>query len=1079
MVDQIARDRIKEDLNATLFVEAGAGTGKTTALVGRIVALVSSGVPVEHVAAITFTDRAASELRDQVRRRFEQMVSQDSGTAGLAAAALVELDGAALCTLHAFAQRILIDHPIEAGLPPAVELMDDVSGLLEFDERWSLTLHDLLNDPDQTFTVLAGMELGITLDHLRKLALRFDENWDLVEQRLPSAPKPTPLEVDQIIEALQHLTALADHCATSGDKMAEKLSAIAEFTEELARNTADPLSVVRLLSKSPTVTGKGAGNKGNWTGDVSVGEVREQLVATHETITDELQRLTNEIIARLIQTIGRSAVAAAGQRQRQGQLSFHDLLVLARRVLLHPDHGLTVRKSLSQRYQRLLLDEFQDTDPLQIELAALIADPDTITTDWRQLKPRPGALFFVGDPKQSIYGFRRADISLYLSAQESFDSEGINLERNFRTTGPVIDWVNNIFSQLITPQAHAQPNYVPLVAQREGSLVGPSVTFLGFDGHEKINADQRRTEDATEVAATITTALAEGWTILDQETDQWRPCRPGDIAILVRTRKPVADLAKALEAAGVPCRVEAGSDPWKNDEVRDLLTTLRAIDDPTDELALVTALRSPLFGCSDDDLYAFVSHGGSWNHQDPGTVNLPDDHPVRDGLAWMKELHNVRPWSNAIELLDRVIRERKAMELAMAYPRPRDAWRRIRTFSDTTRTYCELRSGDLRSFLHWCSLHAHDEVKVDEVVPPEADDDAVRIMTIHASKGLEFPICVLADLGSTRNTRSLHVSFPTGTSGIAVGFKKDLVNDERQHSQDQSDHHEHLERLRLLYVAATRARDHLVVSLHRKLSKKPAENQVSVCSAEIICEASDPSTVTLATPIAQPFVAPPAPLTSTLPDHTRWQDDLTKVQEHSNLRPTVAATSLTPESTEEDAHTAYGEAGRHGPAAGRAVHKALEIIDFSSDGQAEARQAAAAEDTDQKLVASMVSAALRSPSVTAAAQSDHWRELYVAASVDPGLLLEGYIDLAYRDGDGLVIVDYKTDGYQTSEDLDAKVAHYRLQGAAYALMAQEATGLTVKRMVFCFLGNGPAQERSIDNLPTAIKEARAQAIATR
>jgi ATP-dependent exoDNAse (exonuclease V) beta subunit len=726
-----------------------------------------------------------------------------------------------------------------------------------------------------------------------------------------------------------------------------------------------------------------------------------------------------------------------------------------------------------------LLDEFQDTDPLQIELAALIADPDTVTTDWRQLKPRPGALFFVGDPKQSIYGFRRADISLYLAAQEAFGSEAINLERNFRTTGPVIGWVNSIFSRLITPQAHAQPNYVPLVAQREGSLVGPSVTLLGHEGHEKIKADQRRIKDATEVAATITTALAEGWTVLDRETNQWRSCRPGDIAILVRTRKPVAELAKALEEADIPCRVEAGSDPWKNDEVRDLLTTLRAIDDPTDELALITALRSPLFGCSDDDLYAFVSHGGNWNHQDPGTVNLPDDHPVRAGLAWMEKIHEIRPWSNALELLERVVSERKAMELAMAHQRPRDAWRRIRTFTDTTRTYCELRSGDLRSFLHWCGLHAHDEVKVDEVVPPEPDDDAVRILTIHASKGLEFPICVLADLGSKRTTRALHVSFPNETSGIAVGIKAGLNNNLRELTQDQTDHREHLERLRLLYVAATRARDHLVISLHRQLSKKPPEKLADASSAEVICEVVDPEEVTLLTPVAQPFATPAPPQTSDLPDLAVWRDDLAAVQERSNRRPTVAATSLTPESKEEDAHTAYGEAGRHGPAAGRAVHKALEIIDFSSDGQAEARQAAAAEDADQKLVASMVSAALRSPSVTAAAQSDHWRELYVAASVDPGLLLEGYIDLAYRDGDGLVIVDYKTDGYQTSEDLDAKVAHYRLQGAAYALMAEAATGLPIKRMVFCFLGNGPAQERSLDDLPAAMKEAQTQAIATR
>ncbi|MEC9394435.1 MAG: UvrD-helicase domain-containing protein, partial [Actinomycetota bacterium] len=193
-VDQPARDRIAVDLGATLFVEAGAGTGKTSALVERIVSLVVSGVPVEHLAAITFTDRAATELRDRVRRRLEDLAG-GGPQAAVAATALVGLDGAALCTLHAFAQRILVEHPIEAGLPPAVEVMDEVSSRVDFDERWAGVVDTLLSDPRHALTVLVAFELGISLHHLRGMAHRLDDNWDLVDDRLVPTPDPRPIDI--------------------------------------------------------------------------------------------------------------------------------------------------------------------------------------------------------------------------------------------------------------------------------------------------------------------------------------------------------------------------------------------------------------------------------------------------------------------------------------------------------------------------------------------------------------------------------------------------------------------------------------------------------------------------------------------------------------------------------------------------------------------------------------------------------------------------------------------------------------------------------------------------------------------
>jgi len=1099
--DQAARNRIGTDLGSTLFVEAGAGTGKTSALVNRIVELVVSGVPMEHIAAITFTDRAATELRDRVRRRLEHLADEDPH-AGVAAAALIELDGAALCTLHAFAQRILIEHPIEAGLPPAVEVMDEVSSLVDFDERWDSLVHTLLGDPDLAFTMLAGLELGISLDHIRRLAVRFDENWDQVDERLVATPDPLPVDVLAIIDSLRPLVDLGDHCIEADDKMAIQLEMVGAYADEFEAVAHDPLSAIRVLGDRKVVSNSTRlGNQKNWTGAVPIGDVRDQMQDARTLLDAEVTHLTDQVIDRIVSVVGAASVAAASRRQRQGQLSFHDLLVLARRSLTNEATGPGVRAALHDRYRHLLLDEFQDTDPIQIELTALIADPDTITDDWRQLRPPPGSLFFVGDPKQSIYGFRRANIALYLDAQHAFGKEGVRLEQNFRTTGPILAWVNDVFSRLIAEEPHAQPEYAPLTSTRPAATVGPAVTLLGFDSDHKRTATQLQLDDITDVVAAVTTALADGWTVWRAAPDPnggppiegWHPCTPGDIAILVRSRKPVADLAAALAGAGVPHRIEAGTNPWAADEVRDILMALQAIDDPTDELALVTALRSPLFGCGDDDLLAFHLGGGNWDHQQPGTSGLPADQPVVSGMAWMARMHTQRPWAGAANLVEQVVRDRRAMELALCGNRPRDAWRRIRTFLDTARSYGEARGGDLRSFLSWCRLHTADDVRVDEVIPPESDDDAVRILTTHAAKGLEFPICVLSDLGAKRPTGGHTVAFPgsvaSGTgpdnrAAVAVAFNKDLTNSAHRAHSGSALRLEHLERLRLLYVGATRARDHLIISLHRSTPKSDPENPVNVTSAEVLHSATagtDPTdTVAHLKPTARDLSMPPAPETAPLPTPDEWRADADRIRFHGARRRTVAATTIAVEASpvvdEESEQARQGEAGRHGTGVGRAVHAALEVVDMASAGEPEARHAAAAEDVDPGLVASMVAAALASPSVVEAARSEHWRELFVAAPLSTDLLLEGYIDLAYRTDSGLVVIDYKTDSWNDEEDLSAKVTRYRLQGAAYALALQKATGTRVERMAFCFLGSGSAVERDVPNLDAAMSEVEAWAV---
>ncbi len=609
-IDQAARDRITHNLSDTLFVEAGAGTGKTSALVDRVVSLVISGVPVREIAAITFAVEAATELRNRIRRRLEHIAAEQAGNSEAAAQALIDLDGAAICTLHAFAQRILVEHPIEAGLPPTVETMDKVSSLVDFQKRWAGVADTLFQDPKHAFTVLAGFALGIKLQHLRDVAQQLDNNWDLIDQRLIATPDPQPINLDPLLTRLKTVVELQQHCNSNTDKMLDRLHRLESFVNELEKAEDDPIAVIQILNDRKDVSSRAkVGNKKNWTGVTSIEEVRNQIWTIDEQIEKTMGQLKDEIIDRLVEIMGKKSVEAAESRRRKGQLSYHDLLVQAHRVLTEPNHGLEVRAALAAHYRYFLLDEFQDTDPLQIELAALIADPKTLTSSWRHLSPKPGSLFFVGDPKQSIYGFRRANIALYLDAHETFSGNEVQLEQNFRTTEPILHWINAVFSQLIDQQTQMQPRYTPLIPTRVDLSIGPPVALLGASSTEKRGASELRATSAADVAATVSTALAEGWTVYKSKptrnkaepVEDWHPCSPRDIAILVRSRTAVQAIGAALTAANIPHRVEVGFNPLATNEVRDILTTLRTIDDPTDALALATALRSPLFGCSNSN----------------------------------------------------------------------------------------------------------------------------------------------------------------------------------------------------------------------------------------------------------------------------------------------------------------------------------------------------------------------------------------------------------------------------------------------------------------------------------------------
>ncbi|MFZ2173257.1 MAG: UvrD-helicase domain-containing protein, partial [Rhodococcus sp. (in: high G+C Gram-positive bacteria)] len=744
LVDQRQRDRIEGDTTSSLFVEAGAGSGKTHSLVSRICHLVlHDDVELDRIAAITFTEKAAAELRERVRVRLSDSAESDRRDI-----ALGQVDTAAIGTLHAFAARVVAEHPVEAGVPPRIRVVDAMGSQLAFERRWqrmrsTLFPDDAASEAGQAMKVI--VTAGASLEQVRNLADRLDRHWDrlAVPEQVPGMPVP---DVDAVLRQADLLLDCLDDCTDPDDKFAQRLQLVREWRERLAaaRNSDDWATVA---SVCPTVGQGGAGK--NWTGGAGrVNDLRQQLRDLGADAVGQCEQYWAAALAIVVAEITRAVLDAANTRRRRGELEFHDLLVYARNVLDNP----AVQQTLHEKYQRILLDEFQDTDPLQLEIAGrIVAGAEA-----------EGRLFTVGDPKQSIYRFRRADIATYMAARDAQNPDDVVfLTTNFRSTRPVLEWLNTVFGRAIAPEHHIQPEYIPLNPApgrpRWDHEWGPAPFVFATPTVEPDAtpfAAGLRAAEARDVARVIATALEKGW---HKEVGAYGafehvPITLSDICILIPARTCLPFLEKALDHAGIEYRAEASSLVYSTQEIHDLLLTARALANLADEAALVAALRTPLFGCGDDDLLRWKTAGGRWLlHAD--TPEGLRESPIAEALMYLQNVWLDLAGMNPGNLLSRLATERRVFEVSTDSPRHRDVWRRLRFVIDQAHAWYSADGGDLRDYLAWAATQQEENARVTEAVLPEIGVNAVRIMTMHAAKGLQFPMVVIAGMsGGFRNT---------------------------------------------------------------------------------------------------------------------------------------------------------------------------------------------------------------------------------------------------------------------------------------------------------------------------------------
>jgi ATP-dependent helicase/nuclease subunit A len=834
LADADARRRIASEFGATFFVEAAAGTGKTTALVRRIVGLVSAGVAtLDRIVAVTFTEKAAGETKLHLRSEIEA-ARAEAGPEQRARLdrALEELELARIGTIHAFCGDLLHERPIEAGIDPLFEVASEQDAQALADEAFDAWFETALADPPEGVRRLLRRraERVVPRGQLRGAMNSLREHRDFPEPWRRD-PFDRDSKIDALLTELAGLGPLAGESSWPDDPLARNLADIERFIADATRLgqvsgrdydglEAELRSLVRLGSW------RTRGARATMFGDLT----RDEVLARRDRAKSNLDAFvaaSDADLAPLLHSALQAPIAEYERlKTRAGRLDFLDLLIKAR-DLIHDNAA--VRNDLQRRYTHFFIDEFQDTDPLQAEILLLLAADDPAATHWRGAHPVPGKLFLVGDPKQSIYRFRRADIALYEEVKARLIGAGaelLHLTTSFRAPPSIQSFVNAAFSRAMAARPdHGQADYVALEKSRPEIEGRPTLVALpvprpysDYGRLVKYRIDQ---SFPTAVGAFIHWLINEsGWTV--EEDGALTTIRPRHIAILFRRfRNFGSDVTRAyvraLEARRIPHVLVGGRSFHECEEVIALHNALAAIEWPDDELSVFATLRGPFFALTDEALLLFRQEA-----EQDGTLKIRRLNPMRPvdpaaippatsevshALELLRNLHigrNRRPIAQTITMLLDAVRAHAGIAL---WPTGEQALANTQRLIDMARHF-ERCASSFRAFVNKLEMDA-ERGEADEAPIVEEGTEGVRLMTVHKAKGLQFPVVILADptCSAARDTPSRHVDsvrrlWLEPLCGSAPVELLEAATQEQQREQDEA--------IRVAYVAATRARDLLV-----------------------------------------------------------------------------------------------------------------------------------------------------------------------------------------------------------------------------------------------------------------------------
>jgi len=832
-----------------IAVTAGAGSGKTRALVGRYLGLLEDGLPPRSVVAITFTEKAAREMRTRIRQLIQQWLADgpESIDRGRWEAIYAELDAAPIGTIHSLCATILRTHPAEAGIDPAFDVLDEGASAALRAQSVESALLWTANNPEAARLFPLLTENGLR----RAVSTLLEKRLDAAGAFNAAGPAPlarwqaklrtelaTFLDHPAVCSAVAELETLRDDgtlTRVTGDTLAK---VVADFLDAwdaiiVAWNASDTATVLAQLPGARKAMQPHKGRKGNWpdieTPRQALTTLRSRYDATVANLLKQpvdwsLDRQAAAALPHLRAAFEHALDAYTQAKARRQALDFDDLEAGAVALLEnHPD----VRAYWQAEARAVLVDEFQDTNDRQRRIVyalAGFADEEQRTMNdgrWANhssVRPSSGRLFIVGDAKQSIYRFRNADVTVFREVQRDVEEAGgttIDLDLTFRAHEPLLQQLNALLGPVMQTEEDPDRPYVvpfaPLHAHRSApdSGVGePYVEFcLGLG------------DTAAEGRQAAASALARRLSALhDEEEVDW-----GDIGLLFRASTGFPDYEEALEQAGIPFVTVAGRGFYDRPEVRDLLNALRAIADPTDDRALAGLLRSPAFALTDGALY-LLRRGEDGTKRSLWAVLNGDLSPLDDGNRARAErtreilvqLNQIVGRTTVAQVLKQFLdlTNYRAILRLSAHDEPRTAAgeRARRNVDKLLADAHASRLVSVGEFLEY--LQTLRDVAAREGEAPVEAGNAVQLMTVHKAKGLEFAVVVIAD-AARKPRRSAPrllldeelgpVLHPEGDNGRSVVHRlASLRNQDRDEAEER----------RLLYVAATRAREKLLICGH-------------------------------------------------------------------------------------------------------------------------------------------------------------------------------------------------------------------------------------------------------------------------
>jgi len=1181
LADQKDRDAIVSALDDTLVVEAAAGTGKTTELVRRIIRIIETGrAEVREIVAVTFTEKAAGELKLRLRealeaaRRTAADVARDFSPAADANQlarldeALSRLEEAQISTIHGFCADLLRERPVEARVDPLFAVLTEVQGQRLYEEAFRRWMEEQLANPPE------GVRRSLRRPTFSGFGFQPDADegpvgrirragWELIQWRdfegqWTRHPFARDARIDALTTQLRDFVELLANPSNQYDNLyydtrsARQLCDDLRRTEPVVGRDYDRLEAAFIeLARNRDFKNarKGTGRL------YRQGVLREDLWQARDNLMSALslfERDANADLAVLLREELHDCVEEfEAAKSRAGALDFLDLLLKARN-LIRDDRG--VRKSFQGRFKRIFVDEFQDTDPLQAEILMLLAADDPSVADWHKVRPIPGKLFIVGDPKQSIYRFRRADVGVYRTVYEMLKAAGakqVTLQTSFRSRPNIQRVINAAFERVMTGDADAlQADYVPLQPSRSDSPEQPSVVVLPVPepyGVKRVSNIEIEKSLPDAVGAYIEWLINKsGWKVAERPTapasgsgldvtraigfqpterEHLVPIQARHICLLFRRfvsfdEDVTRTYVQALEARGVPHLLVGGRTFHNRAEVETLRAALAAIEWPDDELSVFATLRGSLFAIGDEELLECRARVGRFHPFSPvvkGEHDAGRFAAILSALSLLQSLHRSRNHVPVASTISKLLETTRAHVGFALEHGGEQVLANVSHVAELARRY-EAEGGiSFRGFLEELRAQA-ESGEATEAPILEEGSDGVRLMTVHKAKGLEFPVVILVDMTAKlhRATASRYLDAAQGMCAVQLAgcSPRDLID----HEQDEL-RRDAAEGARLAYVAATRARDLLVipavgdveregwieslnsaiyppVETRRQQTAAPGCGEFKTKDSVLSRPDGDPANSHTVCPGLHSFVTdyslvwwdphlldlgvelslgirkpdlivkdvPSAIVDFGLSTYNAWR------QERDASATTAAVPSIAAQPATAWAKAQEGEPPSSTPAVsivelardeerpggirfGALVHEALAMVPLDADAETIRRVVATrarslgatAEEISfaAKSVANVLAHSLLDRARKAQKEGVCRREVPVTLRTESGVLVEGFVDLAFSEGKRWTVVDFKTD-----EEF-RRGGKYALQVGLYvsameAATRQAATGILMR-----------------------------------